>query len=334
MAISAAVAVLFLGLRADALRFAAAQFDGQGRFAQFSADMRGLGRAVAHGPTDLLQRIHNGASLLVSGTAEFDRHREAALQDIKEAVPLDYRGRSVDFYNIRQGLALANGLAWDPRPVFQSFVAFTPALESMNTAHLEGANAPQEIYFRLETIDGRLPALDDGSSWPVLRSRYEIVGVVGDYAHLSRRAHPEAVSMQPLAPAKIAFGEVLKLDDRTSSIYAQLETPMTWFGRLLSLVYKPPAIHIHVTTSAVAPDVDFEQRVFRLVPGEAASGFVLSPLITSNSDFVAWMRGSKGVEVRSIDIRANWLARLVYSTPFAIRLWRFDRVDVLAQAKD
>jgi hypothetical protein len=257
-----------------------------------------------------------------------------ALQNIKEAEPLDYRGGSVDFYNIRQGVPLANGLAWDPRPVFQSFVAFTPALEALNAAHLAGANTPQEIYFRLETIDGRLPALDDGSSWPVLRSRYEFVGVAGDYAHLARRAHPDTSSMQPLAPAKIAFGEVFKLDDGASSIYAQLETRMTWFGRLLSLVYKPPAIHIHMTTRSVSPDADFEQREFRLVPGEAASGFLLSPLITSTSDFVAWIQGSKGLEVRSIDIRADWLARLAYTTPVAIRLWRFDRVDVVAQAKD
>ena len=290
--------------------------------------LRRLGLSLVHGPPNLLQRMHNNFLLLYLGTDRFDRQRELALEDMRKALPLDRTGGSADVYSYRQDILLANGLAWNPRPVFQSFQAYTPALQALNAAHLEGSNSPQQLYFRPETIDGRLPALDDGSSWPIIRSRYEIADIAGDYAHLSRREHPVAVSMESLAPYKINFGEDLTLEDLKSAVFAQLDIHTTLAGRLLSLLYKPPILYIQVVTEPASSEGRGERREFRLIPGEAASGFLLSPLVISTSDFIAWMQDSKGTAVQRMSIRANWLARLAYSTPISVRLWHFSSVPV------
>ena len=334
IAVASAAAVLLLGLiilslRADAHGFISdAPTDRQSIITEISAGLRRLGLSLVHGPPNLSRRIRNGFLLLTSGTDRFDRQRELAFEDMRKAYPLEHAGGSVDIYTIRQDILLANGLDWNPRPVFQSFQAYTPALQALNAAHLEGLNSPQQIYFRPETIDGRLPALDDGSSWPVIRSRYEIVGIVGDYAHLLRREHPVAVSMESLAPFKIKFDEDLTLTDLKSSVYAQLDIHMTLAGRLLSLFYKPPALYVHVVTEPASGERHAEEREFRLIPGEAASGFLLSPLVISTSDFIAWMQDSKGTAVQRMSIRANWLARHAYSTPISVRLWHFSSVPV------
>jgi len=55
-----------------------------------------------------------------------------------------------------------------------------------STAPLVSNDAPENIFFAADPIDKRLPALEDAASWPLLLSRYSIVGFYGNYLHMLR----------------------------------------------------------------------------------------------------------------------------------------------------
>ncbi len=80
-----------------------------------------------------------------------------------------------DLYPVDQAVIIANTTRWDPRPVFQSYAAYTPFLAELNAAHLAGPSRPQTLLFRVAAIDGRFPALDDGPSWLSILSSYRLL---------------------------------------------------------------------------------------------------------------------------------------------------------------
>jgi len=54
---------------------------------------------------------------------------------------------TVDVFGSAQGLVFANDLAYAPRPVFQSYAAYTPNLQEWNRRALAGTGAPRWILF-------------------------------------------------------------------------------------------------------------------------------------------------------------------------------------------
>ena len=94
--------------------------------------------------------------------------KSVVLPRIKAAVGED----PVDLLMTDQGIVLAMGLHYDPRPVFQSYSAYTPELARRNEAHFANANAPRFVILKMQPIDGRLPMQEDGLALTMLLRRY------------------------------------------------------------------------------------------------------------------------------------------------------------------
>jgi hypothetical protein len=75
--------------------------------------------------------------LLEDGSLE--RKFEESLAAIRAHPPLPSLSGTTDIYSVGQSALLANRLEWSPRPIFQSYVAYTPALQERNARYLEGA---------------------------------------------------------------------------------------------------------------------------------------------------------------------------------------------------
>ena len=191
---------------------------------------------------------------------------------------------TADIYSYDQMKLLATGLAWDPRPMFQSYSAFTPALAQLNADHLLHELAPDNVFFRIEPIDGRLPSLEDGPSWTALQSLYEPVGYDGkaDLAWLRRAAGGQTLpSVLPMQrPQKRSMGEPVRLPSTRHNLWAVLDVRPTWEGRAASLLWQAPLLHITLLFA------DGRKQSFRLIPGMARAGFLLSPFVASTIDFL------------------------------------------------
>lgn len=190
-----------------------------------------------------------------------------------------------DVYSFGQACLLAHDLPWNPRPVLQSYSAYTPELARLNEAHLRGPKAPRQILYRLQTIDYRLPALDDGLSLPALLDNYEPVPLPSSWLVLKRREHrltgsrydaPISLTTQLSAPVDVPEG---------TPLVTEVIVRPTWAGRLLQLLYKPPPLLMHVTL------VDGTQIDYRMNAGMMETGFVLSPLLVSTDDVNALFQG-------------------------------------------
>src|ERR1700722_950414 len=59
----------------------------------------------------------------------------------------------------------ANGWDWRPAPVFQSYAAFTPALDRLDAEHYASASAADFVLLNFPAIDRRHPFLETPVSW-------------------------------------------------------------------------------------------------------------------------------------------------------------------------
>lgn len=210
----------------------------------------------------------------------FAEKLDAADEQIRAAIPLPRTDGSADIFPIDLGALFANRIDWAPRPILQSYSAYTSKLAELNRQHLE-ASGPDRVFFRTRPIDGRFPTLEDGASWLPLLERYSAAGFSGEFAILDRRAGTDRIIETPIITIGSHLGESISLQGMEGPIFVRIEMGPTIIGRLLNLAFKPPELRIALTYA------NGDHADFRYVAGMGASGFLLSPTVTTKEQFVA-----------------------------------------------
>jgi len=217
------------------------------------------------------------------------RREYAQNNDLQPKLPWHTQG-SADIYSSQQALLFANATPWAPRPDFQSYNVTTPGLARLNAAHLLGAKAPDNVFFRVEPIDLRLPALEDGLSWPALLSFYDPVAFdpVTDLAWLRRAAAdaPPAVTAAPILSSMESVGGAVALPVSAPGLWAHIDIRRSRIGRLVAALWQAPPVQI------VLNFADGSQRTYRFIPGMGSAGFLLSPFVASTLDFLRLRGGN------------------------------------------
>jgi hypothetical protein len=277
---------------------------------------------------------------LLTGSNPLRDAYERHLADLRAQLPLPRIEGNIDAYTWNLAPVFAYGLRYRPRPVIQSYSAYTPELEQLNADFLRGENAPKNILINGYgsnrefpprdaglTIDGRFPSLDDGLSWPELLTRYDIQAVEVAYVLLKRSPQPRQFRMVPLADTSVNFGDRIDVPSATNGpIWAKIELDRTLWGRVASILYKPPMLLLDVSTPGEPEPV---QK--RLVPGLARSGFLLSPLVEGCTSFALLASTDASSDLAGDEVSALRIitadgasAATCYRNPVRVRLYRLE----------
>jgi hypothetical protein len=248
---------------------------------------------------------------------------EQQLADFRNQFPLPQIEGNTDAYPWNQAAIFARGLPYRPRPVIQSYSAYTPELAELNAAYLRSDRAPKNILFETSTRDNHFPSLDDGLSWPELLTRYDIQNVEMPFVLLKRSAVPREFRLTPLCDIPLGFKEQIIVPPATNGpIWARIEINRNLRGAVISALYKPPILSLTVSLR------DGRQLHYRLVPGMARSGFILSPLVEDSASFASLLsttgsRDLKDSEVLSLSVSAKdqFQPSAYYQSPMRLRLY-------------
>ncbi len=219
---------------------------------------------------DNLARLMEAAA---SGGASLHVAEARARQTILAACPIRPVSGSVDIYPTDINCVLVHDMAWKPRPVFQSYSAYTPGLLALNRAHVAGADAPDHLFVDIKPIDERLPALEEGHAWTCLAQRYRPAGdLQGAFLPLARAGNA-CIEPRETGSRTARLGETVALSCDRPQVLVAFDFQQTAVGRLASLFYKTRRLMIDVRTC------DGELHSFRFVPGMASLPLPLSPLV-------------------------------------------------------
>lgn len=159
-----------------------------------------------------LMTLKDSAMAFAQYGLTWDRIRNENLRQLEtlqldESIRRAIGGGPVDSVPFRIDLIKANGWELQPRPVFQSYCAFTPWLDRINADHLGSRRSAEHILLQWDSIDGRHPFLDDARSWRSLLNHYDVEITQPNLFLLRRRAGPRYSDPVPMGSVLSGFNE-------------------------------------------------------------------------------------------------------------------------------
>lgn len=242
-----------------------------------------------------------------------------AMADIRSEYDVPVLNGTTDIYTYEQSVLLASTNEWSPRPIFQSYSAYTPALARLNEQHLRGANAPEWVLFDLLAIDGRLPSIEDGLSWPALLDNYTFVSFDSEFVLLRKNRVTEIKSkLDAIYTKSCKTGATVGLPETREPLYAEIDLKPTLMGRLLITLFKPPQVNIVLNLKTGGT------FSYRAVPEIMTTGFILSPLVRNTEQFAALAAGNRRFldesRVDSISIAPSYGGPFLWSDTYTLTL--------------
>lgn len=228
------------------------------------------------------------------------RDFDSSIMRLKEKANFPILQGTSDIYSFNQSYLIASGNSWQPRPILQSHCVYTPQLAQINKNFLLGAQAPDNILFSVEPIDGRLPSTEDGISWPVLLEGYEPNALQNDILFLKKKnIIPQDKAMPIISTTTHIFGDKVEVPHVGHPIFAEIGIKPSIFGKLANILFKPSQLQITINLK------NGSQKQYRIISGMVKSGFIVSPLIESTAEF-AQLYGDTGFlthkEISSFEI--------------------------------
>jgi hypothetical protein len=236
---------------------------------------------------NIKQTKANVAAAMHPAARKRDLDAERERQEEKwrlDRVRAEVGGASLDQLSSEQGVVLLNGFNWHPRPVFQSYTAYTPALLHLNADYFRSAAAPYYLLCNINTVDGRLGAMEDSLALREILRRYYPVTAEKQFV-LFRRVPPDEETPEP-APQLVCrrtvhFNEDIDLNDVSGAYqWLSLRFAPSLTGRVWGACFKRDRLDLELRTASGA------RLRRRLVPAMAQEGFLINPLLNTTGDFV------------------------------------------------
>jgi hypothetical protein len=206
----------------------------------------------------------------------------------------------IDAYPSEASVLFASGLNWSPRPVCQSYSAYSPELDEANAARYRSPAGPEFVLFELTAIDRQHPWFVDPVTLRELFSRFEVVLKGPQFALLQRRAEPGGAGTTLLDATRTRIGErVVVPRDSNFLLAAALRLRLTAMGRLKDKLWKVYAPSVRV---------EFEngtEQTYEIVWRNAVSGLLLSELPASLQDVDALWDPAKRTAVTAFTVLAD-----------------------------
>ena len=250
-----------------------------------------------------------------------------SLDYLHQQLPIPELAGSTDIFSYEQTYLIASANHWSPRPVFQSYSVFNAKLALLNAQYLQANKRPDNILLKIEPIDNRLPALEDGSSWPVLLTHYIPTRMYNDFLLLQNKSSRPQYKLLSTHSKEHFFGEDIPVPNAKHPLFVQIEIKPTWWGRIALFLFKPSDLQISITLKTG------EIKQYRFIGAMAQSGFLLSPLIENVNEF-ALLYQSKDFwqkkQIHSFSIHNNQNSYMNYwQLHFALNYQNLDTIEHL-----
>jgi hypothetical protein len=266
-------------------------------------------RRVTHNAEMIFATLRGRADDLYADCRDPQNSQMLQLDRAKDVI----ENESVDVMNYLALAAVINGMNYRPRPVFQGFVAYTPALESLNEEYFQSAGRPHFVLLCQQATDGRLPTLEDSATLNYVLNNYVPVARDGPFLILQQRT-AEDLAFQLVHEQTLHFGE--KLDLRPwahGPLFMSVEITPSLLGRAATLLYQQHPLYMRVARGQA------EER-YRIVPSMARRPFLVNPLLNSNYDVLNLYASQPAEESESVTFERPRQGSFEFRDQITVRL--------------
>jgi len=251
-----------------------------------------LTNVYSYSPLTLeLTGVNNFVSLIRNYSAIKYQADELTKNILPDSVKHIIGNEKVDVYPWDYSIIPANQLNWQPRPIIQSYAAYTSWLDKENAAHFESSNAASFLIWQLdkvsldvltgcfESIDGRYLLNDEPNALISILRNYEPVYKDNKYIVYKKRANVLPFHEKSIAKAQTSWNKW----EATPNVNADLiRLKVKFHGNILqkikSFLYKDEFFYIYCKME------DSSIVKWRIVPKNAEDGLWINPMIFDPSN--------------------------------------------------
>jgi len=195
----------------------------------------------------------------------------------------------------------ASKLDYRPRPVMQSYSAYTPYLDSLNSSTFAGTRDPSFVIFRSLAVDNRYPWFDESLTKQTIARNFDVIDQSGDWVLLKRRAVELARTREPIGEERRAFGERINFPATSDLVYGRFAISYSLWGTIAKIFFQVPPPKITFRFE------DGSEETFRAVVPIIKSEVLLSHFVKTSDDAKLFFQReiSKLKKVKDIRITAS-----------------------------
>lgn len=300
-------------------------------FATVGISVIGLYASVPDAIVNGVIRANNRIVLTLGGLLDLphqrqtvdDHYRHVATQVDLGQIRARIGESSVDVLGYEQGYAVLNGFNYQPRPVFQSYIATTAPLARLNADAFTASTGPQFVLQKIQPIDGRLSGLGDNLAMLAVMQHYRLTDYLTRFLVWERR--PEIVAPVDkvlLQESTVTWDEDVAVPDSGSDpIWCEIDLSLSLPGRLRGLAYKNAELSIRTL------DQSGFAMSYRYLPSAGSVGFLVAPHLVSTADLATYLSGEESFQrLKSLALSVRSGSASDFAAPFSIRFYRLTGV--------
>lgn len=210
--------------------------------------------------------------------------------------------QTIDIIPWEIALAPANNLNWQPRPIFQSYSAYTDKLDEINFISL--SSKPRDFMFYNFQSIGRHPFFDEPKTFFYIFCNYQPATLLSNgYSILSilqKNKSNRCLPPQPENNITVTWNQVYSMNFSTDSIIrAKIQFHYSILGKLQKIFFRVPPVAI------VVDYVDGSSQTYRIIPENSDNGVIISHLPRSDQEAVSFLQGDLPARVKSFRLETG-----------------------------
>jgi len=199
------------------------------------------------------------------------------------------KGKTMDIMPWDIAFPWAYEFEWHPRPMWWSFMVFTPEIDKLNGDYfLDEKKAPEVIVYAYKTIDYRYALFDEPLAFQSMLRNYQYIHTSGEFALLEKNFNKHPWQEIELKTTESKIGKIIDVPEyKDGYLFVKIDLQPNTFGKIMSTAYKPSIAHItfKLGDGTYSPE-------FRFIASTANDGVFVSQYISNLNDFTGlWSEG-------------------------------------------
>ncbi|WP_306351255.1 hypothetical protein [Flavobacterium sp. '19STA2R22 D10 B1'] len=230
---------------------------------------------------------------------------------LPESIKIKIGNSKIDIFPWNISLLFENKLNYSPRPVIQSYTAYTKYLEELNFEHYNSEKSPKYVLYEYESIENRYPLIDEAKVNLVLLNNYKCIDTFSVNKKPILLLEKKEGKQKTITFEKIKEYEAdinVSLVPEEGKFY-EVEVANSMSGSLQSLLTYAPEISIMINTK------DGKGNGYRISKKLLESGFFSNYLIRNTLDFKDYMNQENKKPEQEVMGYVIWLTESKYFNP-------------------
>ncbi|MCZ6513480.1 MAG: hypothetical protein O6857_06080, partial [Nitrospinae bacterium] len=209
--------------------------------------------------------------------------------------------KTVDIFPWEISLAYAYDLKWKPRPVMQSYVAYTPQLDKLNSDYFE-RTPPETVLYEFRRLGDMYPVFYEPKTLVTLMRNYSLMERFDRFLLLERNAQERQdfnYKKNLLKQVRVNLGERIAIPDYSHGfVFAEIDVDLSTYGKVVKSLFRPSRLFIEFLI--LGPGGQDKKPKYRLVRSLGTEGLLVSDHISDVNQLETLFKGEQHPNVKEV----------------------------------